>query len=69
MTEKERTAVVNAAMTQNIDIRWADAPEAVKIQGVHLIEPSYQQLVDGLMVALRLNIKTVVIHSKLHKPG
>lgn len=68
MKQLHATKIVKQAHDLGIEVVWAKTPNDVRNLGVHLVEPSYKQIVDGLEQAILHNCGLVTIHSSLTWP-
>lgn len=65
MTANEIEDVIKKAWDVGIEVIWAKMEDDVGREGVHLIEPTFEDVVGGLTSALHYGCSLVVIHSKV----
>lgn len=65
MTNEE---IAELAWQNDIEVVFSKCREDASIEGIHLVEPNYNQLIDGMRSALAHNCKIIMIHSKLSWP-
>lgn len=68
MKQIQPDEIIQVAHEAGIEVRYAKTKEDVQAEGIHLIEPNIQQLLDGLTEALLHGCDLVMIHSKLTWP-
>lgn len=69
MNSKERhNKIVKEALEREIEVIWAKSHKDVKMEGVHLVEPTYLQIIDGLHTAIQHGVTLVIVHSELTWP-
>jgi len=65
MTNEE---IIELAWQNDIEVQFAKSKAECSIEGIHLVEPTYKQIIDGMRDALAHNCKIIMIHSKLTWP-
>lgn len=62
------TSLIKKAIEADLEVIWAKGPNDAKLEGLHLPEPTYRQIIQGIDSALKYGVKKVIIHSKLTWP-
>jgi len=65
MTNEE---VIKLALEQGIEVKLAKRKSDVKEEGVHIIEPTLSDIIDGLKTAILMGFPAVYLHSKVGWP-
>ena len=68
MDKLEQEMLLEAAHSMGIEVTFAFRESDVEREGMHLVEPTFEQLMDGIARAMVCGVKLVLIHSRLNYP-
>lgn len=55
--------ILNEAYEKGVEVRWAKRTADIEHEGIHLMDPTFERMVEGLCYALIHGVDLVVIHS------
>jgi len=65
MTQAE---IIKLAFEQGIEVKLAKRKSDVSEEGVHIIEPTLSDIIEGLRTAILMGFPAVYLHSRLGWP-
>lgn len=68
MTQQDHDNIIKVALQMDIEVMFAKYRKDVEREGVHIIEPTLEDVMNALLTAITHGANLVVIHSKLTWP-
>jgi hypothetical protein len=56
--------IIQQAFDAGVEVRWAKRTADIQEEGIHLMDPSFERMVEGLCYALMHGVDLVMVHSK-----
>jgi hypothetical protein len=65
MKQHTKNEIIESAFERGIEVRWAKHPHDIQAEGIHLMDPNSEQLIEGLVRAITHGANLVMIHSRM----
>jgi hypothetical protein len=68
MEKQDRDKILEIANDIGIEVQFAKKKTDLQVEGVHLVEPTIEQVLNGVLSAIAHGCDVVMIHSRVTWP-